>query len=220
MDPTTQEFLQLQDIREGILILKNNDIRGVLMVSSINFALKSDDDKAAIIYAFQSFLNSLDFTCQIIIQSRKINITPYLDSLRNLYEKQINELLKIQTSSYIEFIKKLVHGDAVMTKNFYIVVPYSLAAILGVGAIVKQFNFSKLFGKEKNKNPKIKDEEFEKYKNQLWQRMEFVALGLKRCGLDSIPLTTLELIELFWSIHHPDQAEVGYSPEVMPELLK
>jgi hypothetical protein len=108
-----------------------------------------------------------------------------------------------------------------MTKNFYVIVPYALTAILGVGAITKQFNFSKLFGRDANgKKPQINDEDFEKCKNQLWQRMEFLAMGLKRCGLDSMPLTTPELIELFWSLHHPDQAEVGYSPEIMPELLK
>src|SRR3989344_859150 len=145
-EQSTQDFLELQDIREGILILKNNDIRGVLMVSSTNFALKSEEDQAAIVYAFQSFLNSLDFSCQIIIQSRKTNITPYLDSLKFLQEGQTNELLKIQTSSYIEFIKELVHGNAIMTKNFYVVVPYALTAILGAGAITKQFNFGKLFG--------------------------------------------------------------------------
>ncbi len=220
MEQATQEFLEVQDIREGILILKNNDIRGVLMVSSINFALMSDDDQSVVVYAFQNFLNSLDFSCQIVMQSRKINITPYLDSLKILQAGQTNELLKIQTSSYAEFIKELVHGDAIMTKSFYVVVPYSLMAILGVGAITKQFNFSKLFGAKKSENPRMKDEDFKKCKNQLWQRMEFLAMGLKRCGLDSVPLTTPELIELFWAIHHPDQAEVGYSPEILPELLK
>ncbi len=226
MEQSTQDFLEIQDIKEGVLILKNNDIRGILMVSSLNFALKSDEDQSAIVYAFQSFLNSLDFSCQIIAQSRKINITPYLDSLKALEEQQTNELLKIQTASYIEFIKNLVQGDAVMTKNFYVVVPYALTAILGVGAVTKQFNFPKLFGEKSAKpgqpqnNTNISDEDFEKCKNQLWQRMEFLALGLKRCGLDSVPLTTPELIELLWALHHPDQAEVGYSPEITPELLK
>lgn len=201
-------------------MLKNNDLRGIMMISSLNFALKSDQDQGAIIYAFQSFLNSLDFSCQIIIQSRKINITPYLDNLKNLQQRQTNELLKIQTASYVEFIKDLVQGDAVMTKNFYVVVPYSLTAVLGVGALAQQFNFSKLFGGKDNAREEMKDEDFEKCKNQLWQRMEFLALGLKRCGLDSIPLTSAEIIELLWSIHHPDQAEIGYSPEINPELLK
>ena len=80
----TQAFLEIQDIREGVLILKNTGIRGILMVSSINFALKSEEEQTAIIYAFQSFLNSLDFFCQIVVQSRNINITPYLDSLKDL----------------------------------------------------------------------------------------------------------------------------------------
>ena len=226
-DQTTQDFLELQDVREGVIILKNNDVRGVLMISSVNFALQSDDDQAATIYAFQNFLNSLDFSCQIVVQSRKINITPYLDNLKSLQQKQTNELLKIQTASYIDFIKELVQGDSVMTKNFYVVVPYALTAALGMGAITKQINmgnigniFSSSQQKTANQKPTINDEDFEKCRNQLWQRMEFLALGLKRCGLDSIPLTTPEVIELLWGLHHPDQAEIGYSPEITPELLK
>ena len=215
-EQSTQDFLEIKDIKEGLVILKNNDIRGVLMVSSINFALMSDEDQLAIIYAFQNFLNSLDFTCQIIVQSRKLNITPYLDSLKILQTKQTSELLKIQTASYIEFIKNLVQGDAITTKNFYVVVPYSLLAIFGAGGIGKKFNFSKT----EEKKDQVNDDDFQKAKGQLWQRLEFVALGLKRCGLDSVPLTTAELIELFWSIHHPQEAEIGYSPEILPELLR
>ncbi len=213
-EQTTQSFLEIKDIREGVLMLKNNELRGIMMVSSINFALKSEEDQGAIIYAFQSFLNSLDFSCQIIVQSRKINITPYLDSLKKLQEQQTNELLKAQTSSYAVFIKDLVQGDAVMTKNFYVVVPYSGGGLGGA----KSFGFGKKSGKEEDTT--IKDEAFQKAKTQLWQRMEFLALGLKRCGLDSVPLTTPEMIELFWSLHHPEEAESGYSPEILPELLK
>ena len=215
-ETATQAFLEIQDIREGVLILKNNAIRGILIVSSINFALKSDEEQTAIIYAFQSFLNSLDFFCQIVIQSRNINITPYLDSLKDLEEKQTNELLKKQTTSYREFIKNMVVGDVVMTKNFYVVVPYNLMEIFGVKAAGKQFGF--LGGKQEGKP--LKDDEFQRCKSQLWQRMEYLAMGLRRCGLEAVPLTTPELIELFWSIHHPDQAEIGYYPEILPELLK
>ena len=187
----------------------------------MNFALKSDDEQAATIYAFQSFLNSLDFSCQILVQSRNINITPYLDNIKNLEEKQTNELLKAQTSSYRDFIKELVQGDNIMTKNFYVVVPYTLTEILGIGGAVKQSSFFKSLNKDKSKDQQaIKDEDFERCKNQLWQRMEFLAMGLRRCGLDVMPLTTPELIELFWAIHHPDEAEVGYYPEILPELLK
>ncbi len=221
MDIPTQEFLEIKDIREGVLILKNNNIRGILMVSSINFALKSDDEQSAIIYAFQSFLNSLDFSCQIVLQSRNLNITPYLDNIRALEKTQSNELMRAQISSYEEFIKGLVQGDSIMTKSFYVVVPYSLMEILGVGASIKSSSFLSFFSKKDGKKQgELSDEDFQKCKNQLWQRMEFLAMGLKRCGLDIIPLTTPELIELFWSIHHPSEAEIGYSPKILPELLR
>lgn len=218
-ETATQAFLEVQDIREGILLLKNNSIRGILMVSSINFALKSEEEQTAIIYAFQNFLNSLDFFCQIVIQSRNINITPYLDSLKDLEEKQTNALLREQTSSYREFIKNMVIGDVVMTKNFYIVIPYNLMEIFGVKAAAKKSNFFTQRPGGPAQGP-IKDDEFQRCKTQLWQRLEYVSMGLRRCGLEAVPLTTPELIELFWSIHHPDQAEVGYYPEILPELLK
>ncbi len=220
MDQTTQQFLKIKDIREGVLTLEDNNIRGILMVSSINFALKSEQTQSSIIYAFQNFLNSLDFFCQIVVQSRNINITPYLESIKDLEEKQTNELMKTQTSSYAEFIKELVVGENITTKKFYVVVPYTLIEILGVGHALKQSFFSKLFNGDKKGDNQIKDEDFEKCKNQLWQRMEFVAMGLKRCGLEITPLSTPELIELFWKIHHPSESETGYSPEITPELLK
>ncbi len=218
-ESATQAFLEIQDIREGVLLLKNNSIRGILMVSSINFALKSEEEQTAIIYAFQSFLNSLDFFCQIVIQSRNINITPYLDGLKDLEERQTNSLLREQTASYREFIKNMVVGDMVMTKNFYVVVPYNLMEILGMKGMSKQFSFLKLPGATPQNQP-MKDDEFQRCKTQLWQRMEYLSMGLRRCGLESVPLTTPELIELFWAIHHPDQAEIGYYPEILPELLK
>ena len=189
------------------------------MVSSVNFALKSDEEQTAIVYAFQSFLNSLDFFCQIVVQSRNINITPYLDSLKNLEAKQTNQLLKEQTTSYREFIKDMVVGDMVMTKNFYVVVPYSLMEILGIGGAKKQFGILTQAGGGQQPKP-MTDDEFQRCKTQLWQRMEYLSMGLRRCGLEAMPLTTPELIELFWSIHHPDQAEIGYYPEILPELLK
>jgi len=218
-ESATQAFLEVQDIREGVLLLKNNSIRGILMVSSINFALKSEEEQTAIVYAFQNFLNSLDFFCQIVVQSRNINITPYLDSLKDLEEKQTNELLRKQTASYREFIKNMVVGDMVMTKNFYVVVPYNLMEILGMKGVSKQFDIFKSAPGGQQGKP-IKDDDFQRCKTQLWQRMEFLSMGLKRCGLEAMPLTTPEIIELFWSIHHPDQAEVGYYPEILPELIK
>lgn len=218
-ESSTQDFLEIDDIKEGVIVLKNQSLRGILMVSSINFALKSDEEQSAIVYAFQSFLNSLDFSCQVVIQSRRINITPYLDDLKDLEDRQTNELLKIQTAAYKEFIKELVKGQTVMTKNFYLVVSYSLMEALGMAAVRKRFKLPKIFKTDKTQSL-LNDADFQRCKTQLWQRMEFVAMGLRRCGLESVPLTTPELIELFWSIHHPDEAEIGYYPEILPELLK
>ncbi len=208
---STQSFLEIDQIREGVIILKNKALRAVLMVSSLNFALKSDEEQSAIISQFQSFLNSLDFTCQIIIQSRKLNITGYLDKIKELANKQQNDLLKIQTKAYHDFIEELVGEGNIMSKHFFVVVPFTLleAKEPTGGGLLRA-----------PKVPTLTEETFQRCKQQLWQRMEFVALGLRRCGLQAIPLTTPELIELFWGLHHPKQAEVGYYPEVPPELSK
>jgi hypothetical protein len=114
----------------------------------------------------------------------------------------------------------MVVGDMIMTKNFYVVVPYNLMEIFGVKGASKQFDFLKKFSGKQQPNQPIKDDEFQRCKTQLWQRMEYLSMGLRRCGLEAVPLTTPELIELFWAIHHPDQAEIGYYPEILPELLR
>jgi len=208
---STQDFLEIDQIREGVIILKNKALRGVMMVSSINFALKSDEEQRAIIAQFQDFLNSLDFSVQIIIQSRKLNITGYLDKLKELENKQPNDLLRVQVQGYRQFISELVSAGTIMAKTFFVVIPFTILEAEGTSAtqLIK--------GKGV---PALTEERFQMIKQQLWQRMEFVALGLRRCGLQAIPLTTPELIELFWSLHHPKQAEVGYYPEVPPELSK
>ncbi len=210
---TAQQFLEIDQIREGVIILKNKGLRGVLMVSSLNFALKSEDEQNATIYQFQNFLNSLDFFCQIVVQSRRLNMTGYLEKLKELENAQENELLKVQTTGYREFIQELVGTGVIMTKTFFVVVPYTVAEAEGVVAAgQKLFKMPKL--------PTLTEDMFQRCKSQLWQRMEFVALGLRRCGLTAIPLSTPELIELFWSIHHPKEAEVGYYPEIPPELAQ
>jgi type IV secretory pathway VirB4 component len=200
---STQQFLEIEDIREGVVILKDGSLRGVLSVSSLNFALKSEEEQNAIIYQFQNFLNSLDFQVQIYIQSRKLNITGYIEKLKELERQQKDELLKLQTKDYIQFIENLLAGGSIMSKSFYLIVPFYASPVSG-----------------KKVAKKLSDEEFERAKTQLWERMEFVAQGLRGCGLICAPLGTTELIELFWSIYHPKEAEMGYYPEVPPELLK
>ena len=207
---SAQDFLEIKQIREGVIILKNKALRSVLMVSSSNFALKSENEQSAIIYQFQNFLNSLDFSCQIVVQSRRLNITGYLDRLEKLEKNQTNELLQMQTASYREFVESLVAGGSIMSKIFFVVIPYTL---LEAGQITTPGQLLK-----KPKMPVLTESLFQRSKSQLWQRMEFVALGLKRCGIQAIPLTTPEIIEFFWSTHHPREAEIGYFPQIPPEL--
>jgi len=209
---TSQQFLEIEQIREGVMILRNKALRGVIMVSSLNFALKSEEEQNAIIYQFQNFLNSLDFSIEIVVQSRRLNITGYLNKLKELEEAQENELLKIQTAEYQKFIRDLITGGAIMSKNFFVVVPFTLIEIPGMKAV------KGVLGKQPTAI--LSEEQFQRAKTQLWQRMEFVALGLRRCGLQCIPLNTSELIELFWSLYHPEEAEVGYYPEIPSELIR
>jgi len=203
--------LEIAEIKEGMLVLKTGQLRSVLMVSSANFALKSSEEQQTIIFQFQNFLNSLDFPLQIVVQSRRLNITGYLDALKNFETSQQNELLKAQTADYRAFVEQLISGSSIMAKNFFVVVPFSLGEVIGKVQKEKQ---------QKKKTGKLSETQFQRMKNQLWQRMEFAALGLRRAGLKVVPLNTEELIELFWSWHHPKEAEVGYYPEIPPEVLK
>lgn len=212
MPSTTQQFIELDQIKEGTMVLKNKSLRGIIMVSSLNFSLKSEDEQSATIFQFQNFLNSLDFSLEIFVQSRKLNITGYLDKLKEIEKIQENELLKMQTAEYQKFIKDLIAGGSIMAKNFYVIVPFTLIEIPGMTSpknISKSATFSGLT-----------EDQFQRAKSQLWQRMEFVALGLRRCGLQCIPLNTSELIELLWGQYHPEEAEVGYYPEIPSELIQ
>jgi type IV secretory pathway VirB4 component len=199
---STQSFLEIEKIEKGIVYLKDKSMHGVLMVSSLNFALKSIEEQEAIIVQFQSFLNSLDFPIQIVVQSRRLNLTGYLERLESMEKAQSNELLKKLTAEYRKFIENLVESGQIFTKNFFIVVPFYPFEIPGV-----------------KKGTELKKEKLERAKIQLYQRIEFIALGLRRCGLEVALLGTPELAELYWSWHHPEEAEKGYFPEIPPEFL-
>ena len=208
MPTSTQDFLEFDQIREGIIILKNKGLRSVLMVSSLNFALKSLEEQNAILYQFQNFLNSLDFSCQILILSRRLNITGYLDKLEEIEKKEENELLKVQIIEYRKFIDQIMKGGTVIQKTFYVIVPFALTE-------------SQVFdGSAKlPKIPALTEELFQRCREQLLQRVEFVALGLRSSGLQAVPLNSLEISELLWGLYHPVEAERGYYPEIPPELI-
>ena len=206
----TQNFIPIERIRDGILVLNNQSLRGILIVSSLNFGLKSADEQTAIIYQFQNFLNSLDFQTQILVISRRINMTGYIDRLKDVESKQTNDLLKLQTTEYIKFIEEIIGGGSIMTKNFYVTVPYFPLTELT----------SFIPDEDSKKKEPLTEQKFQAAKYQLYQRMEYVALGLRRCGLKSAPLKNAEIIELLWANYHPQEAEHGYYPDIPPELTK
>lgn len=200
----SQEILPIEEIRDGTLILKDKSLRAILMASSINLALKSADEQTAVILQFQSFLNSLDFPVQIFIQSRKLNIEPYLETLKEQQKKQTSDLLKIQIAEYIEFIRTFVRASNIMTKTFYVVVPYTAPAMT-------QGKLSSLFSFGKQKTPKtLSPEVFEEYKKQLWQRVDHIIQGTIRTGVRAVPLNTEEIIELYYGLYNP--GEPGKKP--------
>lgn len=195
----TQEFVPIEDVRDGIVILKEGGMRGILMASSINFSLKSDEERQAILLQFQDFLNSLDFSVQILVQSRRLDVRPYIALLESRYKEQTNDLMKIQIEQYIAFIKSFTESTNIMTKNFFIIVPYD-AAIIKTGG-----KFPLSLGKQQTSE--AKEEDFEEKRNQLEQRMGVVEQGLVRCGVRVAKLGTDEAVELFYKVFNPGESE-------------
>lgn len=189
----TQSFVPVKEVRNGVIILKDGGYRGVLMCSSINFALKSEDEQRAIIGGFQSFLNTLDFSVEIVVHSRKMDIRPYLAMLAQRMEGQSNELMRLQLREYIEFIRGFMDSTSIMTKLFYIVVPYTPA--LGKEVVASALPFLKNQG---TKAQSGFSNAFDDDRVQLEQRMSLVMGGLSSSGLRAVPLGTEEIIELLY----------------------
>ncbi len=201
---TTQEFVPIQEIRDGVIILKNGGMRSVVLASSLNFALKSQDEQASILMQFQNFLNSLDFSIQIFIQSKKLDIRPYIALLEDRYKEQVGELMKIQVREYIEFVKTFVENTNIMSKSFFVVVPYDpIPASLSNNPLTRI-----LPGKNKGKNEKeTADSQFREYRSQLDQRVSVVEQGLVRCGIRTAELGTEEVVELYYKLFNPGETE-------------
>jgi len=209
----SQEFVNIKEVRDGVVILKNGELKMILMTSSLNFALKSQDEQTAITNQYQNFLNSLDFSVQIFIESRPININPYLELLKDAGKMQINELIQIQTREYTEFIKILVETTNIVSKNFYVVIPFNPPALEVTGKSGILAKLSGIFGnKETGDEKKNKETQFEEYKEQLIQRTEVVMQELIRMGVRAVPLGTEEVIELFYYLYNPGEKEKGKMP--------
>lgn len=192
-----QKFVPIKDVRDKIVIQRDGRMTMILLASSINFALKSYDEQRAVLQQFQSFLNTIDFSLQIYMQSRRLNIKPYLELLSTLGPKQDNDLMRIQLREYISFIDSFTTEVDVMSKNFFVAVSYSPSKV----------NFSKglsgLFSPKSVSGSASDDTEFERDRSQLEQRVSLVADGLGRVGVRSIALGKDELVELFYHIYNP-----------------
>lgn len=199
--PSTQAHLPIAEIKDGVIVLKDGTIRAVLMVSSINFALKSEDEQNAVISAYVGFLNSIDFPLQVVVQSRRLQIKPYLEMLMKAEREQTNDLLRTQTADYRAFVEELVDIGQIMTKRFYVIVPYDPLSN-------KKKSFWARF-KEVIKpalTVRLKEERFEQRKRDLTLRVRQVMGGLQSIGLQVAQLDTQAVIELYYATYNPSTA--------------
>lgn len=200
--PSTVRYLDIAEIRDDTVVLKDGTLRAVVLVSSINFALKSEDEQEAIISAYVSFLNSLEHPIEVVIQSRKLNIDAYLEQLAQKEREQTNDLLRAQITDYRAFIKDLVELGEIMNKRFYIVVPFDpftaknksfwsrFREILAPGVAIK-----------------LRDKQFQDRKAGLELRLNRIMGGLQSMGLSAATLNTQTLIELYYSALNPSAGE-------------
>jgi len=176
------------------VITKTGELRAILMVSSINFSLKSEQEQTAIIFAYQNFLNSLTFQIHIVMQSKKLDLFKYMTKLKQTAKTQTNELLRYQTEGYIDFIERLVNYANIMDKKFFVVIPY-------MPPIKTQT------AKNSQGSVKMSMEEFKSYKTELDQRIQVITNGLGSIGVRSAQLNTQQIIELFYGIYNPEESE-------------
>lgn len=213
----SQDFVPIKDIRNGVIVLNNGDLRMMLMTSSLNFGLKSSDEQAAIILQFQNSLNSLEFPIQIFIQSKRLDIRPYLKLLEDREKVQLIDAMKIQVHEYIAFIRDFTNHTNIMSKTFFIVVPYSSGPKITAGKGGGGGLLSGIFhgmGRSSSKKQKLTAQEiqsFEEARIQLEQRVAIVEQGLGRCDIRTTQLGTEEITELFYKKFNPGELEAGIS---------
>ncbi len=198
---STQAFLRIAEIKTDCMVMDDGTLRAVVMVSSTNFDLKNEEEQNALIYSYQRFLNSLDFPIHILMQSRRMEIGSYLEKLKTVAAKQTNELLRVQTTEYIDFIAKLVENANITNKNFYCIVPYSVSIYPATSSGL----FSKFFKQAAHtKQLGAQLENFNKYKILLEERVLQVANNLSSIGLRAVRLTTEEIVELLYNSYNFD----------------
>jgi len=200
--PSTKQYLDIAEIREDVVMMKDGTMLAVILASSINFSLKSEDEQNAIISGYVGFLNSLDFPIQIVVQSRRLKIERYLDKLKQHEKEQTNELLRIQIADYRQFVSELIELGDIMSKKFFVVVPFNPVTNTRKGFFSR---FKEIF--KASATSKLEQEKFIKRKGELLLRLDTVATGLQSMGIQNVQLDTQSLIELYYNIYNPDVAE-------------
>lgn len=200
--PSTQSYITISEIRDDSIVMKDGTLRAVLLVSSINFALKSEDEQNAIVSGYISFLNSLDTTLQIVIQSRKLNLDNYLLQIQKAEQEQTNDLLKLQTAGYRKYITELIELGDIMTKKFYLVVYFNPSNS-------KKRNFMQRSSDIISPTSLIRlnQKEFAKRHSELFIGVDKILSGLSSMGLRASILNTQSLIELFYNTYNPEMSE-------------
>lgn len=201
--PPTQRYLDIAEIKDGIVILKDGTLRAVLLCSSINFALKSEEEQQAIIIAYMQFLNALEFPLQIVIQSRRLNIDNYIARLRETERSQANELLKTQIRDYVGFVQELVTLGDIMSKRFYIVIPLDPLSNKRKGWFSRMRDTITPAG-----TVKIKETRFRAHREDLIQRVNNIVTLLNGMSIAATMLDTQSLIELYYTVYNPDIYDV------------
>ncbi|MEK7537040.1 MAG: hypothetical protein AAB584_01155 [Patescibacteria group bacterium] len=200
---STKQFVEIQEIRNETLILKDGSLRQVIKVGSTNFELKSQDEQLAILAGFRDFLNALDFSLEIMVMSRKLNIGKYLELLNQIAEAQQNELMRIQAIEYSKFIKELTQLANIMAKDFFVVIPFYIGLKTKGGIIQSLKNIFKPAQIVKQ----LTAEEFDSYKSQLSQRVDLVYENLAGLGLGAKILQQDELVNLYYRFYNPEVIE-------------
>lgn len=207
---STQNTLQIAEIRDGIVIMNDGSFRSVIMVKSINFDLMSPQERESVEYSYQGFLNSLYFPIQILIRSQKVDIRPYIEKLDKIRSEHDNMLLALLMEDYITFMSNIAMQTNIMDKRFYLVVPYIPAGLDAQKAVEAGKNFlSNLLGafsSKKEQNVVINEADLEAAKAELKNRVQAVLSGLLQCNIQGLPLDTQELIELYYDAYNPDTA--------------
>jgi len=205
----TQDLVEVKEIKADTIILKDGGLRQVVMVGGTNFALKSEEEQNVLLRGYQDFLNGLSFPIQIVVHSRKININPYLDRLEELKQRELSPILQDQISEYREFVKEFVADNPIMTKTFFVVVPFYPVNLPGSESVSNALGFLPFFKKPKvqPEEQKMSDESFGENLEQLAQRVDQVANGLGSMGLEVAKLNSEQLTEMLYNFYNPETVE-------------